>query len=118
MNTEKFIICNVIKNPKKGRKPYFGYRQFNKKYRNLYIKKIESIFGKLMYESDYFNDKNTTRIYFPVVGSDLMFGLYNFNINSFKTETTRIPEKILNKDWKYKLAFLIGIIIGLKIWDI
>ena len=101
---------NVV-NPKKGRKPYFSYRQFDTNYRNLYINKIESIFGKLKYKSDYLNNQNTTKIYFPVVGSDLMFKLYNLDIGSFKSETARIPQEILNKDWKHKLAFLIGLII-------
>jgi len=94
-----------------GRKLYFGYRQFDTTYRNLYIKKIESVFGKLNYKNNYFNNKNTTRIYFPVVTSDLLFNLYNLNINSFKSDTARIPKEIFNKDWKHKLAFLIGIII-------
>lgn len=99
---------NVI-NPKRGRIPYFSYRQYDKVYRNLYIRKIESVFGKLKYKSDYFN--NTTKIYFPVVGSDLMFKLYNLNTKSFLSKSARIPEEIFKKDLKHKLAFLIGIII-------
>ena len=44
---------NVI-NPERGRKPYFSYRQFNNKYRSLYIKKIESVFGNLKYKKRLF----------------------------------------------------------------
>jgi len=95
----------------KGRQPYFGYRQFNINYRNLYIKKIESVFGKLKYKKKYFHNKNTTRIYFPVVVSNLLFKQYNLNVNSFKSEIARIPKDIFNKNKKHKLAFLIGIII-------
>jgi DNA-binding Xre family transcriptional regulator len=95
----------------KGRKLYFSYRQFDTFYRNIYIKKIESIFGKLNYKNKYLNNKNTTRIYFPVVVSNLLFELYKLNINSFKSDTARIPKEILKKNWKHKLAFLIGIII-------
>lgn len=101
---------NVV-NPKKNRKPYFAYRQYNKEYRNLYIKKIESVFGNLKYKKDYFNGKYTTKIYFPVVCSYLMFRLYNLNINSFKSETARIPKEVFKKGWEHKLAFLIGLII-------
>ena len=40
-----------------------------------------------------------------------MFELYNLSINSFKSENARIPKEIFSKDWKNKLAFLVGIII-------
>lgn len=95
----------------KNRTPYFGYRQFDKNYRLLYLKKIESVFGKVNYNKDYINYEKTTRIYFPVSISEILFRIYNLNINSFKSKTARIPPEILNKDWKHKLAFLIGIII-------
>jgi len=104
-----FIGDGYVINPKRGRKPYFGYRQYRKEYMDLFIKKIESVFGKINYKSNYF--KNTNQLYFPTVCSDLMFNLYRLNVNSFKSEITRIPPEILNKDEKYKLAFLIGIII-------
>ncbi len=100
---------NVV-NPE-GRKPYFAYRQFNDTYRNLYIKKIEHVFGSLNYENKYFNNNNTTRIYFPVAGSHLMFNLYGFDVNGFKSETARIPRAILKKNWKHQLSFLTGLII-------
>ena len=66
---------NVV-NPKNGRKPYFSYRQYDEKYRRLYIKKIESVFGKLNHNNSYLNDKKITKIYFPVPCSELMFNLY------------------------------------------
>ena len=104
-----FIGDGFVINSKKGRKLYFGYRQYNKEYMGLFIKKIESTFGKIKYKSNYF--RNTTQVYFPTVCSDLMFNRYNLNKDSFKSETTRIPCEILKKDKEYKLAFLIGIII-------
>lgn len=88
-----------------------GYKQFNKRYRDLFIKKIESVFGDINYDNKYIGDGGTTQVYFPVAVSELMFRLYNLDENSFKSETARVPVKILNKDWKHKLAFLIGIII-------
>ena len=101
---------NVV-NPKNGRKPYFSYRQYDEKYRRLYIKKIESVFGKLNHNNSYLNDKKITKIYFPVPCSELMFNLYNMDINSFKSKNARIPKEIFKKNWKHKLAFLLGIII-------
>tara|TARA_Y100000034_G_scaffold10237_1_gene10813 strand:+ start:9141 stop:10286 length:1146 start_codon:yes stop_codon:yes gene_type:complete len=100
-----------VVNPKNGRKPYFSYRQYNKFYRDLYIKKIESVFGQLKYESNYLKDKKTTQVYFPLAVSELMFKIYNLNINSFKTEISRIPKQILEKNKQYKLAVLIAFII-------
>jgi hypothetical protein len=101
----------TVINAQKGWRPYFGYRQFNNKYRLLYLQKIESVFGKLSYKKEYFKDENNTRIYCPTVVSDLMFRLYGLNSNSFRSEIARIPQQVLKKDWKHKLAFLIGLII-------
>ncbi len=101
---------NVV-DPKNGRKPYFSYRQYNKRYRNLYIQKIESVFGKLNYKKDYFNNEKTTQIFFPVVASNLLFKHYNLNLNSFKGEISRIPKEIFSKNNKYKLTFIIAFII-------
>ncbi|MDP2749440.1 MAG: hypothetical protein Q8O89_01250, partial [Nanoarchaeota archaeon] len=94
-----------------GRKPYFAYRQFDKEYRDLYVKKIESVFGVLNYENKYFDNKDTTRIYFPVAAAALMFKVYDLGVDDFKSELARIPVNLLNKDWKHQLAFLIGVII-------
>jgi len=94
-----------------NRKPYFGYRQFDHRYRNLYLRKIEAIFGRIQYRSVYVHDEHTTRIYSPIVCSEIMFNLYGLTETSFKSEVARIPKEIFAKDWKHKLAFLIGIII-------
>ncbi len=94
-----------------NRKDYFLYRQYNKQYRYLYIKKIESIFGQVRYRSDYINSASTTQVYAPVVVSELMYKHYGLNRRSFISETARIPEQIFFKSWKSKLAFLIALII-------
>ncbi|GEM_PF-1426085 len=94
-----------------NRKDYFLYRQYNKEYRDLYIRKIESVFGKIKYKNDYINDLETTQVYAPVVVSELMYTHYGLNRRSFISETARIPKQVFDKDWKSKLAFLIGIII-------
>jgi hypothetical protein len=94
-----------------NRKDYFAYKQFDKLYRNSYIKKIESIFGKIRYKSDYLEKSQTTQVYAPLVVSELMYTYYGLSRRSFISETARIPEQIFQKDWKSQLAFLIGIII-------
>jgi hypothetical protein len=106
-----FIGDGFVVDPKRRRKIYFGYRQYDKKYRNLFIKKVESIFGKIEYVNDYMLNKGTTQVYFPVVVSRLMFKLYGLNPKNFKSDQAIIPKEVLRNGWKYKLAFLIAIII-------
>lgn len=98
----------TVINPKGNRKPYFGYRQFNKKYMSLYVKKIESVFGKINMKNEY---KDKTRTYFPTVLSELLFKVYNLNTRSFLSKSARIPPTLFNKNKKFLLAFLLGIII-------
>ena len=101
----------TVVDPKNGRKPYFSYRQYNQKYKKLYVKKIESVFGEIEYKNEYFKEPTNTRVYFPVVASELFFNLYNYDEKGFLSLTTRIPKEIFNKSPEHKLAFLIGIII-------
>jgi len=100
----------TVINPKKGRLPYFGYRQFDKFYRTGYIRKIESIFGKIKFkEGDYF--ENTTRPYCPPVLSSLFFKYYSLDVNGFKSTSSRIPKFVLEKDKDSLLSILIAFII-------
>jgi hypothetical protein len=101
---------NVI-NPKHNRKPYFSYRQYDQHYKLLYLKKIAAVFGTLRYDKEYFSNTNNTKVYGPVVIADLMFSVYNLDVNSFKTEIALVPKELLKKNWKHELSFLIGIII-------
>ncbi len=94
-----------------NRKDYFLYRQYDAHYRNLYIKKIESIFGRIFYKSDYITNLKMTKIYAPIVISELLYSYYGLDKRSFISETARIPKQIFEKDWKNKLAFLIAFII-------
>ena len=100
-----------LMNSSANRKDYFLYRQYDKQYRDLYIKKIESIFGKIHYKNDYINKTKTTQVYAPIVASELMYTHYRLSRRSFISETARIPEQIFEKDSDFKLAFLIGMII-------
>ncbi len=92
-----------------NRKDYFAYTQYDSFYRTIYIRKVESLFGKIVYKKDYI--PTAIHVYAPVVASELMYNYYNLNRRSFISETARIPEQIFQKNWKYKLAFLIGMII-------
>ncbi|MFH1359248.1 MAG: hypothetical protein ABIH37_05140 [archaeon] len=103
------ISDGTVINPKKGRLPYFGYRQFNEHYRKLYIEKIEAVFGKIKFKSDYFN--LSTRPYCPPVLSSLFFKYYGLSVDSFLSRSARIPEKIFTKNKDYLLAILIAFII-------
>jgi len=103
------ISDGTVVNPKKGRLPYFGYRQFDKHYRVLYVKKIEDVFGKIKFKEDYFN--KSTRPYCPPVLSSLFFKQYHLNISSFLSRSARIPTDILNKNKEHLLTVLIAFII-------
>lgn len=99
----------TVTNPKKGRLPYFAYRQFNEFYRLSYIKKIEYVFGRINYRKDYF--LNSTQLYCPPVLSTLFFRYYNLGIRDFLSERARIPKIIFNKGREGMLAVLIALII-------
>jgi len=103
------ISDGTVINPKKGRLPYFGYRQFDKHYRKLYIKKIENVFGTIKFKKDYFD--TSTRPYCPPVLSSLFFSYYNLSVNSFLSRSARIPQKIFTKSKKHLLAILIAFVI-------
>lgn len=103
------ISDGTVINPKKGRLPYFGYRQFNNHYRELYVRKIEDVFGKIVYEKKYF--KTSTRPYCPPVLSSLFFKAYNLDEKSFLSRNARIPREIFHKDKDHLLAVLIAFII-------
>jgi len=99
----------TVINPKNGRLPYFGYRQLDEFYRLAYIKKIEFIFGRILYKKDYV--VKTTRPYCPPVLSSLFFKYYNLNLEDFLSYKARIPKFIFNKGKDSLLAILIAFII-------
>ncbi|MBU3907470.1 MAG: hypothetical protein KKA64_04450 [Nanoarchaeota archaeon] len=99
----------TVINPKKGRLPYFGYRQFDKFYRTNYIRKIEDIFGKIKFKKDYF--ENSTRPYCPPVISTLFFKYYNVSDKDFLSKSAKIPKMVFNKDSDSLLSILIAFII-------
>lgn len=103
------ISDGTVINPKKNRLPYFGYRQFDKTYRKLYIEKIEFVFGKIIFKRNYL--ENSTRPYCPPVLSSLFFKCYNLNEKSFLSKTARIPKKIFRKNKDHLLSILIAFII-------
>jgi len=103
------IADGTVINPKKGRLPYFGYRQFDKQIRSLYVTKLESIFGKINFPRRYY--LTTTRPYCPPVLASLFFNEYNLDTTSFLSRTARIPKGIIEKDRDHLIAVLIAFII-------
>lgn len=99
----------TVINPKKGRLPYFGYRQFDKFYRVGYIRKIEDIFGKINFKENYF--ESSTRPYCPSSLSSLFFKYYNLDVKGFDSLSSRIPKFVLEKDKDSLLAIMIAFII-------
>jgi hypothetical protein len=100
----------TVINPKNGRLPYFGYRQFDRFYRVGYVKKIENVFGRINFEKEGYFEK-TTRPYFPPVISTLIFKYYNLDASDFNSLSSRIPKFVLEKDKDSLLAILVAFII-------
>lgn len=98
----------TVIDPQHGRLPYFGYRQFDLFYRVAYIKKLESIFGDIVFSKEKYFEKST-RPYCPPAISTLFFKYYGLDVNGFKSLTSRISKKIVDKD--SLLAVLIAFII-------
>ncbi len=104
------IADGTVIDSKRNRQIYFGYRQFDKEVRGLYIKKIESIFGKIKFKKEnYF--ENSTRSYCPPVLSQLFFSTYNLNKRSFLSKRARIPIEIMHKNKNFLLSVLLAFII-------
>jgi len=103
------VADGTVVNPKKGRLPYFAYRQFNEDYRIDYIKKIEYVFGKIKYRKNYF--LKSTQLYCPATLSSLFFKYYGVKIEDFLSERARIPQIIFDKGKESMLAVLIAFII-------
>jgi len=103
------IADGTVVNPKRGRLPYFGYRQVDNQIRELYITKLEAIFGKIYFPHKYY--VTTTRPYCPPVISSLFFNEYGFDTKSFLSRTARMPRQIMKKNKEHLVAVLIAFII-------
>jgi len=99
----------TVINPKNGRLPYFGYRQFDKFYRVGYVRKIEDIFGKINFKENYF--ESSTRPYCPSSLSSLFFKYYSLDVSGFNSLSSRIPKFVFEKNKDSLLAILIAFII-------
>lgn len=98
----------TVVNPKNNRKPYFSYRNYDAEYMRLYIKKIESVIGRIKYKREY---QDKTRSYCPGVLSGFMFKKYDLNVKSFLSTSARVPKDIMRRQKDHLLAFLIAMII-------
>lgn len=103
------IADGTVINPQKGRLPYFGYRQFDPLFREMYIKKLEAIFGKINFPEKYY--LKSTRPYCPPVLAYPFFRLYGLGVKSFLSKSARIPNEIMDKNNEHLLAVLIAFII-------
>jgi len=94
----------------KERQPYLRYRQYDKELRDLYFKKIESLFGKIDYKKDEYFERNYVAICPPVL-SQLFIDYYGLNKRSFLSDRARVPPALFNKPKINQLAFLLAFII-------
>ncbi|MEK6927483.1 MAG: winged helix-turn-helix domain-containing protein [Nanoarchaeota archaeon] len=93
----------------KNRAPYFAYRQFNRFYREAYLKKIDFVFGNVIHKQ--INFKDITRVRCPSVLSSLFFKYYELDDRGFLSETARISSRIFEKGFESMVAVLCAFII-------
>jgi hypothetical protein len=89
-----------------GRKPYFGYKQFDRKLRESYIEKLNFIFGEIKR-----CNKNAKTVYCPAALTKVLMEYYEMDRNSFLSDKARLPDKIKNGNKESLLAILIAFII-------
>ena len=94
----------------KERQPYLRYRQFDKGLRDIYFKKIESLFGKIDYKKYEYFERNYIAVCPPVL-SQLFISYYGLNKRSFLSDRARVPQALFNKPKINQLAFLLAFII-------
>lgn len=92
-----------------GRELYFNYRQFDKEHRDLFLKKVESLFGKIIYEENYFDSLN--RIYLPTIVSIILANYYSLRSEDFLSDRCIVPARMLSHSKEHLLAFLIAFIL-------
>ncbi len=92
-----------------GRELYFNYRQFDKTYRDLFIKKVENIFGLIRYNHKYFD--SLKRVYLPTIVSSIIANYYSLKSEDFLSDRCIIPDKMFSHSKEHLLAFLVSIII-------
>lgn len=92
-----------------GRELYFNYRQFDKEYLDLFLEKLESVFGRIKYKNEYFYSIN--RIYLPTIISSVLANFYSLKSEDFLSRKCFIPNKLFTHHKNHLLAFLIGFVI-------
>ncbi len=98
-------FCSHLKN----RIPAFVYRQYRNEILDLFLKKMESVFGKIIYKEDYFY--NQKHIYMPSVLSHILYSYYSLKPEDFLENNSKIPKEMINKDKEYLIAILIAFIL-------
>jgi hypothetical protein len=93
----------------RGREPYFGYKQYNKELRLMYIKKIEYVFGKIRFDKNY--QKTSYQVYCPATFTNLFLRYYSLKAEDFLSDRAKIPKEIYHKHKNSLLAILLAFII-------
>ncbi len=92
-----------------GRNPYFVYVKYDEHLRNLFLKRVESVFGKIEYSEKYYIERD--RIHIPSSISSILMGTFNLKPEDFLEKNARIPEKMFKHSKEHLLAILIAFII-------
>ena len=103
-----FADGNIKKD--KGRHYSFGYRQYDTKYRELYIEKMHAAFGFIqnLHLGRFQREK---RVSFPAAISPVFLKAYGLEAKDFLSCSARIPCVVFTRSADHRLAFILGFII-------
>lgn len=96
--------CIKIKN----REIYFCYTQYNVEMMNLFINRVEKVFGNIKRRKEL---KSSIRFRIPAILSSILADYYNFNHKNFLSDRARLSTKMFKHSKEYLLAILIAFII-------
>ncbi len=99
------IVANLFFDgsvPKDGKGTY--YNQKNKKIMSDFINKIKSVFGEVQY-SLKLDHRGVLKCRFPRLIGEICRSIYN--VRSFGTFDSRVPDKIFNMSRNHKIAFVL-----------
>ena len=92
-----------------GREITMNYRQYDETLLSNFIKKTETVFGRLKYRHEYFY--TAKRFHLPSVCSAVLAGYYALGARDFLSHKARIPSAIYSKPRAHLVAFLTAFII-------
>jgi len=98
-------FCSHLQN----RIPAFVYRQSRNEILDLFLTKMNSVFGQIIYKENYFYRQK--HIYMPSVASYILYSHYLLKPGDFLENNSRVPLRMFKHSKEHLLAVLIAFIL-------